>query len=100
MSADTLEINGWSNYAHPLFLDPLETLIVAVEKARTKEPKGYKKKRAAKLLAAVLKVAFEDISSDPTQDLYRQGDTLGDGYKYWSGEILATIPHVLSVSAV
>ena len=83
MSADALEINGWSIYAHPLFLDQLETLIAAVEKARTKDPKGYKKKRAAKLLAAILKVAFGDIPSDPTRDVYRQGDTLGDDYKHW-----------------
>lgn len=83
MSADTLEINGWTIYAHPLFLDQLEALIAAVEKARTKDPTGYKKKRAAKLLAAVLKVAFEDIPGDPTRDSYRQGDTLGEDYKHW-----------------
>src|SRR5665811_2131193 len=58
-------------------------MIAAVEKARKKDPKGYKKKRAAKLLSAVLKVAFEDIPSDPTRDAYRQGDTLGDEYKHW-----------------
>jgi len=83
VSADTIEINGWSIYAHPLFLDQLETLIAAVEKAQTKDPRGYKKKRAAKLLAAVLKVAFEDIPGDPTRDVYRQGETLGDDYKHW-----------------
>lgn len=70
-------------YAHPLFLDQLEAMIAAVERARKKDPKGYKKKRAAKLLAAVLKVAFEDIPSDPTRDIYRQGGTLGDDYKHW-----------------
>ena len=61
MSVDTLEINGWTIYAHPLFLDQLEGLITAVEKARAKDPETYKKKRAAKLLAAILKVAFEDV---------------------------------------
>jgi toxin YhaV len=60
-------------YAHPLLLDQLEVIIGSVENARKKDPKGYKKKRAAKLLAAVLKVAFEDIPSDPTRDIYRQG---------------------------
>lgn len=83
MSEDTFKINGWTIYAHPLFLDQLEAMIAAIEKARTKDPKGYKKKRAAKLLAAVLKVAFEDIPSDPTRDTYRQGGTLGDEYKHW-----------------
>ena len=83
MSNDTFAVNGWTIYAHPLFLDQLEAMIAAVEKGRKKDPKGYKKKRAAKLLAAVLKVAFEDIPSDPTRDIYRQGATLGDDYKHW-----------------
>jgi toxin YhaV len=83
VSDDTFDVNGWTIYAHPLFLDQLEAMIAAVEKARKKDPTGYKKKRAAKLLAAVLKVAFEDIPSDPTRDTYRQGATLGDDYKHW-----------------
>lgn len=83
MTGAPVEINGWTIYAHPLFLDQLEALMTQVEKARAKDPKGYKKKRMTKLLAAVLKVAFEDIPSDPTRDIYRQGDTLGHDYKHW-----------------
>jgi toxin YhaV len=78
-----VEINGWTIYAHSLFLDQLEAMIEAVEKARKKDPAQYKKKRAAKLLAAVLKVAFEDVPGDPARDIYRQGSTLGDDYKHW-----------------
>ena len=83
MNDDTLQINGLTIYAHPLFLDQLEAMIEAVEMARKNDPKGYKKKRAAKLLAAILKVAFDDIPSDPTRDVYRQGATLGEEYKHW-----------------
>jgi toxin YhaV len=83
VSDDTIEINGWTIYAHPLFLAQLEAMIEAVEKARKRDPKAYKKKRAAKLLAAVLKVAFVDIPGDPTRDFYRQGATLGEDYKHW-----------------
>lgn len=83
MNESAVEVNGWSIYAHPLFLDQLDVLIEQVEKAKRKDPTGYKKKRAAKLLAAVLKVAFEEIPSDPTRDVYRQGDTLGEDYKHW-----------------
>jgi toxin YhaV len=82
VSDDTLEINGWTVYAHPLFLDQLNAIIGSVENARKKDPKGYKK-RAAKLLATVLKVTFEDIPSDPTRDNYRQGGTPGEEYKHW-----------------
>lgn len=38
MSDDTY--NGWTIYAHPLFLDQLEAMIAAVEKARKKDPTG------------------------------------------------------------
>jgi toxin YhaV len=82
VSNETIAINGWTVYAHPLFLDQLEVLIAAVEKARAKDPRGYKK-RAARLLAAALKVAFENIPADPAGDVFRQGDTLGDDYKHW-----------------
>jgi toxin YhaV len=83
LSEAPLEIDGWTIYAHPLFLDQLEALVAEVENAKKRDPAGYKKKRAAKLLAAILKVAFEDIPSDPTRAAYRQGDTLGDDYKHW-----------------
>jgi toxin YhaV len=83
VSDDAIQINGWTIYAHPLFLDQLEAMIETVEKARKKDPAGYKRKHATKLLAAVLKVAFDDVPSDPTRDIYRQGGTLGDDYKHW-----------------
>jgi len=83
VSDDIVEINGWTIFAHPLFLDQLEAMIEAVEKARKKDPTKYKKKQRAKLLAAVLKVAFEDIPGDPARDVYRQGSTLGEHYKHW-----------------
>jgi len=57
--------------------------VAEVEKAKIRDPVGHRKKRAAKLLAAILKVAFEDIPADPTRSAYRQGDTLGDDFKHW-----------------
>ncbi|HMK88511.1 MAG TPA: type II toxin-antitoxin system YhaV family toxin [Methylocystis sp.] len=83
MSEAPIEINGWAIYAHPLFLDQIETLVEEVEEASKQNPSTYKKKRATKLLAAILKVAFEDIPSDPRRAVYRQGATLGDEYKHW-----------------
>ena len=43
MSDKTIQINGWTLYAHPLFLDQLEAMITAVDKARAKDPKSYKR---------------------------------------------------------
>jgi toxin YhaV len=78
-----LVINGWSIFAHPLFLSQLEELLWQVENLRQKHPKSYKKKNATKRLAAIFKLAFDVIPQDPTRSDYRQGSTLGDEYKHW-----------------
>ncbi len=78
-----LTVNGWTLYAHPLFLGQVETLTRAVEKAKKKNPKGYRKTANAKLLAAIRKLAFEDIPDDPARPEYGQGGTLGAKRKHW-----------------
>src|SRR3546814_6664414 len=83
MASSVLTVNGWTLYAHPLFLDQLEDLLQAVEKARLKDPAGYTRKNATKRLAAVAKLAFEVIPQDPERPDYRQGDTLGEDRKHW-----------------
>jgi toxin YhaV len=76
-------VNGWSIFAHPLFLDQVEELIGRVEALQKKDPIGYVRKNDSKRLAAILKLAFEAIPQDPTRVEYRQGGTLGDSYKHW-----------------
>lgn len=85
MTAPTapLGINGWSLYAHPLFLDQLEGLIEEVEARRERDPEGWRKKNCAKRLAAILKLVTEDIPAEPGAAQFRQGDTLGAHRKHW-----------------
>lgn len=78
-----LAVAGWSILAHPLFLDQVEAAIAAVEKARAKDPKNYRRKNAAKRLAAIARLAFEIIPQDPARPEYRQGDALGDDRRHW-----------------
>ncbi len=78
-----LVINGWNIFAHPLFLDQFEELLTQVESLRQKHPQDYKKKNATKRLAAIAKLAFDVIPQDLTSRDYRQGTTLGSGYKHW-----------------
>lgn len=78
-----LVVNGWTLYAHPLFLDQLEALTEKVEALRGKDPADYKRKNATKRLAAIRKLAFEVIPADPARPEYRQGKTLGKDYKHW-----------------
>jgi toxin YhaV len=78
-----LVVNGWSIFAHPLFLNQLAELLTIVEGLRQKHPQDYQKKNATKRLAAIIKLAFEVIPQDPTRPEYRQGSTLGNEYKHW-----------------
>jgi len=78
-----LAVNGWTIFAHPLFLDQIEALAQQVEGLKQKDPGGFTKKNATKRLAAITKLAFEVIPQDPTRPDYRQGNTLGGDHKHW-----------------
>ena len=78
-----LKINGWTLYAHPLFLDQLDRLTKAVESETQKNPDTLRETNNAKLLASIIEIAFRRIPADPTDKRYRQGSTLGDKYKHW-----------------
>ena len=78
-----LVINGWTIFAHPLFLDQLAVLTVQVESIKQKDPNGFVRKNVAKRLAAIAKLAFEVIPQDPSRPEYRQGSTLGEDRKHW-----------------
>jgi toxin YhaV len=78
-----LVVNGWTLFAHPIFLDQLDSLTAQVEALKRKDPAGYVKKNAAKRMAAIAKLAFEVIPQDPARPEYRQGNTLGDEHKHW-----------------
>lgn len=82
-SPASLVVNGWTLFAHPLFLDQLELLTRQVEALRRKDVIGFYKKNATKRLAAIAKLAFEVIPQDPARAEYRQGNTLGEEHKHW-----------------
>lgn len=76
-------VNGWSIYAHPIFLDQLEGLIAEVEERKRRDPKAWQKKNCTKRLAAIFKLVGQDIPADPGAPQFRQGGTLGDERKHW-----------------
>ena len=78
-----LVVNGWTIFAHPLFLDQLLALTLQVDALKQKDPVGFVKKNTTKRLAAIAKLAFELIPQDPARREYRQGKTLGEDHKHW-----------------
>lgn len=82
-SAVPLVVNGWTLFAHPLFLDQVVELVNKVAGLKTANPAGYRSKNATKRLAAISKLIFEEIPSDPADPKFRQGNTLGDEHRHW-----------------
>ena len=92
-------ISGWTIYAHPLFLDQLEELIVEVEALRAKAPQGYVGKNASKRLAAITSLMLKDIPQGPK----RQGVPTGIHARRCTSplatsQVLSAVPVVLPVS--
>lgn len=81
--AKPLVINGWTIFAHPIFLDQIDLLTRQVETLAQKDPADYRKKNASKRLAAIAALAFDIIPQDPSRPEYRQGNTLGEKHKHW-----------------
>lgn len=78
-----LVVNGWTIFAHPLFISQIEALVTQIELLKQKDPDNYLQKNASKRLAAIFKLAFEAVPEDPLRSEYRQGGTLGDEHKHW-----------------
>ncbi|HEY4171593.1 MAG TPA: type II toxin-antitoxin system YhaV family toxin [Rhodopila sp.] len=79
----SLSVNGWTILLHPLFLDQVAVLVGDIRRAKQKDPVNFRIKNSAKRLAAILKLAFEDIPQNPAAPVYRQGGTLGPEYTHW-----------------
>ena len=78
-----LERHGWRLHAHPLFLDQLERLLAAVERAKRADPEGWQGKADTRLLAAIRALILGRISRYPLVPEFRQGYTLGRAHRHW-----------------
>ena len=82
-SLTPLAVNGWTLFAHPLFLGQLAELVDKVTALKAAMPDVYLSKNATKRLSAINKLVFEEIPSDPADPKYRQGNTLGNEHRHW-----------------
>lgn len=78
-----LQRHGWTLHAHPLFLDQLERLLAAVERAKRSDPQGWQGKADTRLLAAIRALILDRIPRDPLAPEFRQGNTLGREHRHW-----------------
>lgn len=78
-----LIVDGYHLLVWPAFAKRWRELKAEVERLREKNPDGYRRTPAAKLLAAVRDATLRDIPQDPAADRYLQGNTLGSEYRHW-----------------
>lgn len=83
MATEPIAANGWRLYAHRLFVGQLAALVREVERLRDRDPAGYRRRPAAKRLAAIRKLTMREIPADPASPAYRLGRTIGAEHSHW-----------------
>ena len=78
-----MERYGWRLLFYTEFSRQRSKLQEAAERARRKNPQGFESNANVKLLRAVDRAMSEVIPQDPSRAEYRQGNTLGRGYRHW-----------------
>ena len=78
-----MERHGWRLLFYTEFSQQLAKLEDAADRARRKAPEGFASNSTVKLLRAVDRAISEVIPQDPSRAKYRQGNTLGRGYRHW-----------------
>lgn len=78
-----LQRHGRRLFGHPLFLDQLDKLIAAVNRARQSDPAGWQHNANVKLLAALRDLILDRIPRDPLAPEFRQRNTLGLAHRHW-----------------
>ena len=76
-------VNGWTLLFHEHIVRQLENLADASRRARKADPKGSRSNANVKLFAALARLVFDVIPTDPSRPEYRQGNTLGENYRHW-----------------
>ena len=75
--------HGWTLLFHDCLIDQLRKLHHAVQRAQRSDPAGFASNANVKLFHALSRLMLEVVPQDPSRDEYRQGGTLGPGYRHW-----------------
>lgn len=84
-----MKVNGWTLLFHDAVIKQLETLAVAVERARKADPKNFAANANTKTFAALARLMLEVIPADPAKPEYRQGNTLGPDRHWFRAKFFA-----------
>lgn len=75
--------HGWNLLFHECLIEQLQKLHAAAKRAQKQDPKDFQSNANVKLFAALSKLIFETVPSDPNREEYRQGNTTGAAFRHW-----------------
>lgn len=78
-----IQRHGWVLLFHQCIVDQLRRLHAAAERAHQQDPEKSESNSNVRLLAALSKLIFESVPSDPNREEYRQGNTMGPDFRHW-----------------
>jgi len=78
-----IQRHGWSLLFHECLSEQLQRLHAAAERAQQQDPQGFESNANVRLLAALSKLIFDAVPSDPGREEYRQGNTMGAAFRHW-----------------
>ena len=75
--------HDWNLLFHDCLCEQLQKLSHAALRAQTQDPQGYESNANVRLFAALSRLIFEIVPSDPNRAEYRQGNTMGPMFRHW-----------------
>lgn len=78
-----IQRNGWNLLFHACLVEQLQNLHAAAQRAQKQDPQGFESNANVRLFAALSKLIFEAVPSDPSREAYRQGNTMGSTFRHW-----------------
>ena len=78
-----IQRHGWNLLFHECISDQLKKLHTAAERAKQQNPESFETTANVRLFAALSKLLFDVVPSDPNREEYRQGNTMGTAFRHW-----------------
>lgn len=78
-----MQAKGWTLLFHDCIVAQLTTLQAAMLRAERNDPGRFEQNANVKLFRALSRLIVDVIPSDPSSDIYRQGNTLGSTHRHW-----------------
>ena len=81
-----IQRHGWNLLFHECLsgqLQRLHPLWILLQRAREQDPQGFESNANVRLFAALSKLIFDVVPSNPNREEYRQGNTMGAAFRHW-----------------